>query len=83
VKTVLSLKTTVLWSTANNALTLGPMTLHILILRTKILLRSADANGRDNQLLIPHVLHGQSLKMAWKRSYTCYLQPTLEHHLKL
>jgi len=83
VKTVPSLKTIAPRLTANNALSPGPMTLLILILRTKILLRSADASGKDNQLLIPHVLHGQSLKMAWKRSSTYCLHSTLEHHLKL
>jgi len=52
VKTVPSLKTIVLRLTANNALSPGLMTLPTLIQRTKILLQSADASGRDNLLQI-------------------------------
>jgi hypothetical protein len=65
----------------------GLMTHLTWILRTKILTQCADASKKDNLLLTllltPRAHLGQSLKMDWKRSSTCYLQTTLEHLLKL
>lgn len=72
-------KTNAVVSIAKSALSLGLMTHLTWILKPKILSQSADASRKDSQLPTPHAHLGQSLKMDWKRSSTCYPQPISEH----